>query len=128
MSYAYRCPERGFPEFCDTAELVDCPHCGGTHEPYECGATEKVTGASYVPQPFHTRMDWALGHPVNSKSEKDRLYKAAGIREKSVSEHRRQHPGTFRKRGVTYSIAGQAGHKRTADPNVVVTKTGQRVV
>jgi len=69
--------------------------------------------------------DYGLGCEIDSKSQERRVYKAKGLRPKSVAEHRQQHGG-MEKRGPIVSYAGQKNHKGRLEG--VRTAKGQLVI
>ena len=127
MTRAYRCPVFG-PDFCE-GTLGSCPHCGGSHETWECGLPDVTEGApavhgARIPKYY----DWAAGCWINDKADKRHVYERKGLVDKSIAEHKRQHPDTFQgPKGTITSYAGKC-NSTPADATVVRTGTGQRVV
>lgn len=115
MIYSLRCDLNNQFAYVEGDKITSatCPLCGSSHacEPTKLSFMPTV---AFQGDELRKHMDWALGQEVTSKSERKRLYTAKGLREKSYSEHRRQH-GAPPKSGVGYSYAGQTNNKSTAE-------------
>jgi len=114
MATAYQC-KCGYKDTLD----IKCPMCGSKMKAFQCGppAKDESTTPSipYVANDHvakHT--DWALGEEINSKSDRKKKYKAAGLRFYSANEYRRRYGGVGKcGRAITY--AGQTSHRSTAE-------------
>ena len=130
MAFAFRCPRTGLPYMFEEAGKHVCPSCAKKHDTYPTGAPAHSPGApAVITDTLRSHMDWGAGQIISSRSQERRVYKAKGLRMKSVAEHRRQYGG-FEKRMGGISYAGQ-GSRTSSDErgrNEVRTGTGQRVV
>ena len=126
MSFAFRCPQTGLPDFADD-KVVICPYCHQKHDTHPVGGvnTDADLGANVIGDRLTPYMDWSAGQVINSKSQRRRVYAAKGLREKSIAEDRRQHGGeTIRTGAISYG-----GQKNRATPTGDVrTADGRRVV
>lgn len=54
--------------------------------------------------------DWSIGQEVSSQSERDKIYKAKGLRRKSIAEYKREHP-TNGPMNTTIDYGGKTRHR-----------------
>tara|TARA_Y100000310_G_C20405621_1_gene679539 strand:+ start:459 stop:824 length:366 start_codon:yes stop_codon:yes gene_type:complete len=108
MSFtAYQC------SVCGLRDFIKAFCCGKYMGSYEAGAPGVRDGApNVVPDHLAKYHDWSLGEDINSRSERNRKYKEAGLRQKSFRDMKSEHPGEFDRMRRTGTISSYPGQKR----------------